>query len=167
MTQLEAGSAAAAQEATRTSALEAQLHMAHRKASELERRMQERETEFERFEGQVGSARRQLAEARTRIAELVAERDAGREAAAAAERTAAERDEALEALQHEVKGLRTTVEALTSEGTALRDLLKDAEGRLEAADRVREVVEADLAAIQGRLGYRIGRRLRRPFGRGG
>ena len=66
---------------------------------------------------------------------------------------------------------------LTSEGAELRTSLSAAEaalereqgmrrsveGRLAAVRESRAKVDEELAEIQGRLGYRIGRFLRRPF----
>ena len=91
-------------------------------------------------------------------------------------RRATERTVELEA---EIERLRMTVDALMSEGTVLRRSLTgaeselererqrrgDVEARLEGATARAERLEQELAAIQGRLGYRVGRFFRRPFRR--
>jgi SAM-dependent methyltransferase len=195
------------QERTRVSALESQLDMARRTASDTERLLRERDelaraaaeaerveaersalaARMERLEAQAGLARSRLTEARTRMAELIAEREAAEDAALAANRKAeqsalevAGSAKAIEALRSEAEGLRTTVDALTSEGIALRgalndreaalakesELRQDVERRLDEASRRGEQLEEDLAAMRGRLGYRIGRFFGRPFRRG-
>jgi chromosome segregation ATPase len=85
----------------------------------------------------------------------------------------------VDALEAEAESQRRTVGVLTSEGAELRTSLSAAEaalereramrrslaGRLDAVTRSRTKLEQELADIQGRLGYRIGRFLRRPFQR--
>jgi 2-polyprenyl-3-methyl-5-hydroxy-6-metoxy-1,4-benzoquinol methylase len=80
----------------------------------------------------------------------------------------------------EVESQLRTIGVLTSEGAELRTSLSAAEttleqergmrrsveGRLAAVRESRAKVEEELTEIQGRLGYRIGRFLRRPFRRG-
>jgi 2-polyprenyl-3-methyl-5-hydroxy-6-metoxy-1,4-benzoquinol methylase len=82
-------------------------------------------------------------------------------------------------LEAEAANLRRTVGVLTSEGAELRASLSAAEAALEleratrgsletmleAAAESRAALEGELATIQGRLGYRIGHFLRRPFRR--
>jgi 2-polyprenyl-3-methyl-5-hydroxy-6-metoxy-1,4-benzoquinol methylase len=82
-------------------------------------------------------------------------------------------------LEAEVESQRRTIGVLTSEGAELRTSLNAAEtalereegmrrsleGRLEAVTQSRATLEQELTEIQSRLGYRIGRFLRRPFGR--
>jgi chromosome segregation ATPase len=78
-----------------------------------------------------------------------------------------------------VESQRRTIGVLTSEGAELRTSLsatetalerergmrRSVEGRLAAVTESRAALEGELAEIQGRLGYRIGRFLRRPFRR--
>ncbi len=61
-------------------------------------------------------------------------------------------------LETEVESLRGTVEVLTREGAELR-------GSLAASEAGKAKLQQELADIRGRLGYRIGRFLRRPFRR--
>jgi 2-polyprenyl-3-methyl-5-hydroxy-6-metoxy-1,4-benzoquinol methylase len=84
-----------------------------------------------------------------------------------------------EDLEASAESLRRTVGVLTSEGAELRTSLRaaeaalereqamrrSAEGRLAAVTESRAMLEEELAGIKGRLGYRIGRFLRRPFRR--
>jgi chromosome segregation ATPase len=84
-----------------------------------------------------------------------------------------------EDLEASVESLRRTVGVLTSEGAELRTSLSAAEaslereqamrrsveGRLAAVTESRATLEEELTEIKGRLGYRIGRFLRRPFRR--
>jgi 2-polyprenyl-3-methyl-5-hydroxy-6-metoxy-1,4-benzoquinol methylase len=82
-------------------------------------------------------------------------------------------------LEAEVESQRRTVSVLMSEGAELRTSLSAADaalereramrrslaGRLDAVTQSRTRLEQELAGIHGRLGYRIGRFLRRPFHR--
>jgi 2-polyprenyl-3-methyl-5-hydroxy-6-metoxy-1,4-benzoquinol methylase len=91
----------------------------------------------------------------------------------------AESNRRAEELETEAESQRRTVGVLTSEGAELRTSLsateaalereqamrRSAEGRLAAVTESRAVLQEELAGIKGRLGYRIGRFLRRPFSR--
>jgi 2-polyprenyl-3-methyl-5-hydroxy-6-metoxy-1,4-benzoquinol methylase len=91
----------------------------------------------------------------------------------------AESSRRAEELETEAESQRRTVGVLTSEGAELRTSLsateaalareqamrRSAEGRLAAVTESRAVLQEELAGIKGRLGYRIGRFLRRPFSR--
>jgi chromosome segregation ATPase len=84
-----------------------------------------------------------------------------------------------EDLEAELESQRRTVGFLTSEGAELRTSLSAAEaalereqamrrsveGRLAAVTESRAMLDEELAEIKGRLGYRIGGVLRRPFRR--
>ena len=117
----------------------------------------------------AASARRKADELKESLGQL-------RDQASLDARRSTERTVELEA---EIERLRMTVDALMSEGTVLRRSLTGAEGELERERKRRGEVEArlegataradrleqELAAIQGRVGYRVGRFFRRPFRR--
>jgi 2-polyprenyl-3-methyl-5-hydroxy-6-metoxy-1,4-benzoquinol methylase len=137
-------------------------------ARALERSLHEEDLGKRATEIQRDAAQQRQADLELRLAE------AEEQSAAAATR----HEEALGALEEELGSLHRTVGVLTSEGAELRTSLSAAEGALERERAMRRSVEGRLAAvsasrakldeelteIRGRVGYRIGRFLRRPFG---
>jgi ubiquinone/menaquinone biosynthesis C-methylase UbiE len=107
------------------------------------------------------------------------QRDAALQRQADLEQRLADATRRADDLEASVEGLRRTVGVLTSEGAELRTSLSAAEaslereqamrrsvdGRLAAVTESRAALEAELAEVKSRLGYRIGRFLQRPFAR--
>ena len=145
---------------------------------ELERSLQEedltkRATEIQRDAAQQRQhdLEQRLAEVEDRAAAATAQReDALRDLAQTRERlhrTELEHRTALadlsrraDDLEAEVESLRATVDLRTREGVELQS-------SLNASEASNAALEQELADLRGRLGYRIGRFLRRPFRRGG
>jgi SAM-dependent methyltransferase len=171
-------------------ATEIQRDAAQQRQADLELRLKEAEGRAAAAEDRVATAEDRAAAAGDRAATAVARRDdaqrdldAARErlhAAELAHRTAlADLNRKADELEAEAASLRQTVGVLTSEGAELRASLTAAEAALdleratrgslesmlEAATESRAELERELAGIKGRLGYRIGRLLRRPFRR--
>ena len=150
-------------------ATEIQRDAARQRQADLEQRLADAEDRAKAATAQRDSALENLEQMRERLhgAEL------GHQKALA---EAARRGEDLEA---SVESMRRTVGVLTSEGAELRTSLSAAEaalereqamrrsveGRLAAVTESRARLEEELAEVKGRLGYRIGRLLRRPFRR--
>ena len=150
-------------------ATEIQRDAARQRQADLEQRLADAEDRAKAATAQRDSALENLEQMRERLhgAEL------GHQKALA---EAARRGEDLEA---SVESMRRTVGVLTSEGAELRTSLSAAEASLEREQAMRRSVEGRLAAVtesrarleeelgevKGRLGYRIGRFLRRPFRR--
>jgi 2-polyprenyl-6-hydroxyphenyl methylase/3-demethylubiquinone-9 3-methyltransferase len=150
-------------------ATEIQRDAARQRQADLEQRLADAEDRVKAATAQRDSALENLEQVRERLHAA----DLGHQKALA---DAARRAEDLEA---SVESLRRTVGVLTSEGAELRTSLSAAEASLERDQAMRRSVEGRLAAvtesrarleeelteIKGRLGYRIGRFLRRPFRR--
>ena len=150
-------------------ATEIQRDAARQRQADLEQRLADAEDRAKAATAQRDSALENLEQVRERLHAA----DLGHRKALA---DAARRAEDLEA---SVESLRRTVGVLTSEGAELRTSLSAAEaslereqamrrsveGRLAAVTESRARLEEELAEIKGRLGYRIGRVLRRPFRR--
>ena len=150
-------------------ATEIQRDAARQRQADLEQRLADAEDRAKAATAQRDSALENLEQVRERLHAA----DLGHQKALA---DAARRAEDLEA---SVESLRRTVGVLTSEGAELRTSLSAAEaslereqamrrsveGRLAAVTESRARLEEELAEIKGRLGYRIGRVLRRPFRR--
>jgi ubiquinone/menaquinone biosynthesis C-methylase UbiE len=150
-------------------ATEIQRDAARQRQADLEQRLADAEDRAKAATAQRDSALENLEQMRERLhgAEL-----GHRTALADATRRA-------EDLEASVESLRRTVGVLTSEGAELRTSLSAAEAALEREQAMRRSVEGRLAAvtesrarleeelteIKGRLGYRMGRILRRPFRR--
>jgi 2-polyprenyl-3-methyl-5-hydroxy-6-metoxy-1,4-benzoquinol methylase len=150
-------------------ATEIQRDAARKGRHDLEQRLAEVERRAEAATAKREDALRDLEQTRERI-----------HAAELAHRTAlAELTRGAEDLEAEVAGVRGQMDVLTREGAELRRALNAAEvalerereirsgleGRLEKATLSNAGLEQELADIRGRLGYRIGRWLRRPFRR--
>jgi DNA repair exonuclease SbcCD ATPase subunit len=150
-------------------ATEIQRDAAQQRQADLEQRLKDAEDRAAAATAQRDSALENLEQMRERLhtGEL-----AHQTALAAATRRA-------EDVDAEAESLRRTVGVLTSEGAELRTSLsaveaalereqamrRSVEGRLAAVTESRAKVEEELTDIQGRMGYRIGRFLRRPFRR--
>jgi 2-polyprenyl-6-hydroxyphenyl methylase/3-demethylubiquinone-9 3-methyltransferase len=142
------------------------------------------------LEQRLADAEDRVADAEDRVKAATAQRDSAlenleqmRERLHAAElghqKALAEATRRAEDLEAELESQRRTVGVLTSEGAELRTSLSAAEatlereqamrrsveGRLAAVTESRAMLEEELAEIKGRLSYRIGRFLRRPFRR--
>jgi 2-polyprenyl-3-methyl-5-hydroxy-6-metoxy-1,4-benzoquinol methylase len=157
-------------------ATEIQRDAAQQRQADLEQRLKEAEDRASAATAQRDSALENLEQMRERLhaAEL-----AHRSAELAQRAALAEAARRADQVTAEVENQRRTIGVLTSEGAELRTSLSAAEaalereqgmrrsveGRLAAVRESRAKVEEELAEIQGRLGYRIGRFLRRPFGR--
>jgi 2-polyprenyl-3-methyl-5-hydroxy-6-metoxy-1,4-benzoquinol methylase len=157
-------------------ATEIQRDAAQQRQADLEQRLKEAEDRASAATAQRDSALENLEQMRERLhaAEL-----AHRSAELAQRAALAEAARRADQVTAEVENQRRTIGVLTSEGADLRTSLSAAEaalereqgmrrsveGRLAAVRESRAKVEEELAEIQGRLGYRIGRFLRRPFGR--
>jgi 2-polyprenyl-3-methyl-5-hydroxy-6-metoxy-1,4-benzoquinol methylase len=157
-------------------ATEIQRDAARQRQADLEQRLKDAEDRANAATAQRESALDNLERTRERLhaAELA------QQSAELAHRAAlAEATRRVEHAEAEAENQRRTIGVLTSEGAELRTSLsraeaaleqergmrRSAEGRLAAVRESRATVEQELAEIKGRLGYRIGRFLRRPFGR--
>ena len=69
-------------------------------------------------------------------------------------------------LTNEGAELRTSLSAAEAALERERAMKRSLEGRLDAVTQSRVKLVQELAQIQGRMGYRIARFLRRQFGRG-
>jgi ubiquinone/menaquinone biosynthesis C-methylase UbiE len=150
-------------------ATEIQRDAARQRQADLEQRLADAEDHAKAATGQRDSAMENLEQMRERLhaAEL------------GHQKALAEANRRAEDLEASVEGLRRTVGVLTSEGAELRTSLsateaalereqamrRSVEGRLAAVTETRATLEEELTEIKGRLGYRIGRFLRRPFRR--
>jgi 2-polyprenyl-3-methyl-5-hydroxy-6-metoxy-1,4-benzoquinol methylase len=159
-------------------ATEIQRDAAQQRQADLEQRLKDAEDRAAAATAQRDSALENLERMRERLhaAELGQQSAALAHQAAVAEATRRAAD-----LEAELENQHRTIGVLTSEGAELRTSLTAAEAALEQERRARRTLEGRLAAvtdsrdslkdelaeIQGRLGYRIGRFLRRPFHRKG
>jgi 2-polyprenyl-3-methyl-5-hydroxy-6-metoxy-1,4-benzoquinol methylase len=158
-------------------ATEIQRDAAQQRQADLEQRLKDAEERASAATAQRDSALENLEQLRDRLhtAEL------GQQSAALAHQSAvAEATRRADDLEAEVENQRRTIGVLTSEGAELRTSLsatesalgqeratrRTLEGRLAAVTDSRDSLKDELTSIKGRLGYRIGRFLRRPFGRG-
>ena len=155
-------------------ATEIQRDAAQQRQADLEQRLKDAEDRASAATAQRDSALKNLEQLRERLhaAELA------QQSAELAHQTAlAEATRRADNSEAELENQRRTIGVLTSEGAELRTSLSAAEaalereqgmrrsveGRLAAVRESRAKVDEELAEIQGRLGYRIGRLLRRPF----
>ena len=155
-------------------ATEVQRDAAQQRQADLEQRLKDAEDRASAATAQRDSALENLEQLRERLhaAELA------KQSAELAHQTAlAEATRRADNSEAELENQRRTIGVLTSEGAELRTSLSAAEaalereqgmrrsveGRLAAVRESRAKVDEELAEIQGRLGYRIGRFLRRPF----
>jgi 2-polyprenyl-3-methyl-5-hydroxy-6-metoxy-1,4-benzoquinol methylase len=150
-------------------ATEIQRDAARQRQADLEQRLADAEDRAKAATAQRDGALENLERVRERLHAV----ELGHQKALAEANRRAEDNEA------SVESLRRTVGVLTSEGAELRTSLSAAEaslereqamrrsveGRLAAVTESRARLEEELAEIKGRLGYRIGRFLRRPFRR--
>jgi 2-polyprenyl-3-methyl-5-hydroxy-6-metoxy-1,4-benzoquinol methylase len=150
-------------------ATEIQRDAARQRQADLEQRLADAEGRAKAATAQMDSALENLEQIRERLhaAEL------------GHQKAIAEATRKAEDLEAEVESQRRTVGVLTSEGAELRTSLRaaeaslereqamrrTAESRLAAVTERRAMLEQELAEIKGRMGYRIGRFLRRPFRR--
>jgi 2-polyprenyl-3-methyl-5-hydroxy-6-metoxy-1,4-benzoquinol methylase len=155
-------------------ATEIQRDAAQQRQADLELRLKDAEGRALAATAQRDSALENLEQMRERLhaAEL-----AQRSAELAHQAALAEATRRADQVEAELENQRRTIGVLTSEGAELRTSLSAAERALEQERRMRRTVEGRLAAvresrakveeelteIKGRLGYRIGRFLRRPF----
>jgi 2-polyprenyl-3-methyl-5-hydroxy-6-metoxy-1,4-benzoquinol methylase len=156
-------------------ATEIQRDAAQQRQADLEQRLKDAEDRAAAATAQTATALENLEQVRERlhIAEL-----AQRSAELANRSVLEEATRRADGLSGEVKSQRRTIGVLTSEGAELRTSLSATEAALEREQVARRSLEARLAAvtdsrdslkeelteIKGRLGYRIGRFLRRPSG---
>ncbi len=157
-------------------ATEIQRDAARQRQADLEQRLKDAEDRAAAAVSQRDSALENLEQMRERLhtAELEHRSEEVAHQAALAE-AARKADE----LSGEVESQRRTIGVLTSEGAELRTSLsatetalereqgmrRSVDGRLAAVTESRAALEGELTEIKGRLGYRIGRFLRRPFRR--
>ena len=157
-------------------ATEIQRDAAGQRQADLEQRLEDAEDRAAAAVSQRDSALENLEQMRERLhtAELEHRSAEVRHQAALAE-AARKADE----LSGEVESQRRTIGVLTSEGAELRTSLsatetalereqgmrRSVDGRLAAVTESRAALEGELTEIKGRLGYRMGRFLRRPFRR--
>jgi len=157
-------------------ATEIQRDAAQQRQADLEQRLEDAEDRAAAAVSQRDSALENLEQMRERLhtAELEHRSAEVRHQAALAE-AARKADE----LSGEVESQRRTIGVLTSEGAELRTSLsatetalereqgmrRSVDGRLAAVTESRAALEGELTEIKGRLGYRMGRFLRRPFRR--
>jgi ubiquinone/menaquinone biosynthesis C-methylase UbiE len=150
-------------------ATEIQRDAARQRQADLEQRLADAEDRARAATAQRDSALENLEQMRERLhaAEL------------GHQKAFAEATRKADDLEAELESQRRTVGVLTSEGAELRTSLsaaeaalereqamrRSAEGRLAAVTESRALLEDELAEIKGRLGYRIGRFLRRPLRR--
>jgi 2-polyprenyl-3-methyl-5-hydroxy-6-metoxy-1,4-benzoquinol methylase len=157
-------------------ATEIQRDAAQQRQADLELRLKEAEERASAATSQRDGALENLEQMRGRLhAAELAHRSAelAHQAALAAATRRADQVEA------EAEKQRRTIGVLTSEGAELRTSLtateaalereqgtrRSLEGRLAAVTESRAALKDELTEIKGRLGYRIGRFLRRPFRR--
>jgi 2-polyprenyl-3-methyl-5-hydroxy-6-metoxy-1,4-benzoquinol methylase len=157
-------------------ATEIQRDAAQQRQADLEQRLKDAEERAGAATSQRDGALENLEQMRERLHAAELEHQKAELAHQAALAEAARRAQGLES---EVESQRRTIGMLTSEGAELRTSLsatetalerergmrRSAEGRLAAVTESRVALEGELAKIKGRLGYRIGRFLRRPFRR--
>ncbi len=157
-------------------ATEIQRDAAQQRQADLEQRLKDAEDRASAATAQRDSVLESLEQMRERLhaAEL-----AQRSAELAHQAARAEATRRADQLETDLESQRRTIGVLTSEGAELRSSLtateaalereqgmrRSLEGRLAAVTESRAVLKDELAEIKGRLGYRIGRFLRRPFGR--
>jgi 2-polyprenyl-3-methyl-5-hydroxy-6-metoxy-1,4-benzoquinol methylase len=150
-------------------ATEIQRDAARQRQADLEQRLADAEGRAKGATAQRDSALETLEQIRERLhaAEL------------GHQKAIAEATRKADDLEAELESQRRTVGVLTSEGAELRTSLRaaeaslereqamrrSAEGRLAAVTESRAMLEQELAEIKSRMGYRIGRFLRRPFRR--
>jgi ubiquinone/menaquinone biosynthesis C-methylase UbiE/uncharacterized protein YmfQ (DUF2313 family) len=164
-------------------ATEIQRDAAQQRQADLELRLADAEDRAGAAAAQRDSALENLEQMRERLhaAELAHQaKELGHQAAALEHQKAlAEATRRADHLVAELERQRRTIGVLTSEGAELRTSLsaaeaalereqgmrRSAEGRLAAVTESRAKLEEELTEIKGRLGYRIGRLLRRPFRR--
>jgi 2-polyprenyl-3-methyl-5-hydroxy-6-metoxy-1,4-benzoquinol methylase len=158
-------------------ATEIQRDAAQQRQADLEQRLKDAEDRASAATAQRDGALEDLEQMRERLhaAEL-----AHRSAELAHQAALAEATRRADQVQAEVENQCRTIGVLMSEGAELRTSLSAAEaaleqergmrrtveGRLVAVKESRAKVEDELTEIKGRLGYRIGRFVRRPFRRG-
>jgi chromosome segregation ATPase len=157
-------------------ATEIQRDAARQRQADLEQRLKEAEDRAAAATSQRDSALENLEQMRERLHTAELERRTAELAHQAALADAARHAGDLE---REAESQIRTIGVLTSEGAELRSSLsateadlerergmrRSVEGRLAAVTESRAKLEEELTEIQGRLGYRIGRFLRHPFGR--
>jgi 2-polyprenyl-6-hydroxyphenyl methylase/3-demethylubiquinone-9 3-methyltransferase len=157
-------------------ATEIQRDAARQRQADLEQRLKDAEDRAAAAMSQRDTALENLEQMRERLhtAEL-----AHRSAEVEHQAALAEASRRSDGLVSEVESQRRTIGVLTSEGAGLRTSLsateatlerergmrRSAEGRLAAVTESRTKLEEELTEIKGRLGYRIGQFLRRPFRR--
>jgi 2-polyprenyl-3-methyl-5-hydroxy-6-metoxy-1,4-benzoquinol methylase len=157
-------------------ATEIQRDAAQQRQADLELRLKDAEDRAAAAVSQRDSALENLEQMRERL--HTAELD-HRSAEVAHQAALAEAARKADELSGEVESQRRTIGVLTSEGAELRTSLsatetalereqgmrRSVDGRLAAVTESRAALEEELTEIKGRLGYRIGRFLRRPFRR--
>ena len=157
-------------------ATEIQRDAARQRQADLEQRLKDAEDRAAAATSQRDSALENLEQMRERLHTAELERRTAELAHQAALADAARHAGDLET---EMESQTRTIGVLTSEGAELRTSLsateaalerergmrRSVEGRLAAVTGSRAKLERELTEIQGRLGYRIGRFLRRPFRR--
>lgn len=157
-------------------ATEIQRDAAQQRQADLEQRLKDAEDRAAAAVTQRDSALENLEQMRERL--HTAELD-HRSAEVGHQAALAEAARKADELSGEVESQRRTIGVLTSEGAELRTSLsatetalereqgmrRSVDGRLAAVTESRAKLEEELTEIQGRLGYRIGRFLRRPFRR--
>jgi 2-polyprenyl-6-hydroxyphenyl methylase/3-demethylubiquinone-9 3-methyltransferase len=157
-------------------ATEIQRDAARQRQADLEQRLKDAEDRAAAATSQRDSALENLDQMRERLHTAELER---RTAELAHQAALAEAARHAGDLETEVESQTRTIGVLTSEGAELRTSLsateaalerergmrRSVEGRLAAVTESRAKLEEELTEIKGRLGYRIGRFLRRPFRR--
>ena len=157
-------------------ATEIQRDAAQQRQADLEQRLKDAEDRAAAAVSQRDSALENLEQMRERLHTAELEHRSAEVGHQAALAEAARR---ADELSGEVESQRRTIGVLTSEGAELRTSLsatetalereqgmrRSVDGRLAAVTESRAKLEEELTEIQGRLGYRIGRFLRRPFRR--
>lgn len=157
-------------------ATEIQRDAAQQRQADLEQRLKDAEDRAAAAVTQRDSALENLEQMRERL--HTAELD-HRSAEVGHQAALAEAARKADELSGEVESQRRTIGVLTSEGAELRTSLsatetalereqgmrRSVDGRLAAVTESRAALEGELTEIKGRLGYRIGRFLRRPFRR--
>jgi chromosome segregation ATPase len=157
-------------------ATEIQRDAAQQRQADLEQRLKDAEDRAAAAAAQRDSALENLEQVRERLhAAELAQRSAELANRSALEQATRRADQ----LATDVESQRRTIGVLTSEGAELRTSLsateaaleqetgtrRTLEGRLAAVTDSRDTLKDELTEIKGRRGYRIGRFLRRPFGR--
>jgi ubiquinone/menaquinone biosynthesis C-methylase UbiE len=164
-------------------ATEIQRDAAQQRQADLELRLADAEERATAATAQKDSALENVQQIRERLHAAELEHQAKELARQAADlehqQALAEATRRADDLAAEVERHRHTIGVLTSEGAELRTSLsavetalqreqetrRSVEGRLAAVTDSRAALEQELGEIKGRLGYRIGRFLRRPFAR--